>query len=82
MILTTGQGAVKTDFIGSDQPIIQNLGPGTLYVGPSATNLLTTGLYLPVNAVYEYPATLVQGGAEVWLQADVDTCDVRIINVG
>ena len=82
MILTTAAGIVDSGYIGTNQPIIQNLGPGVLYVGPYSTNLSTNGLKLPVNAVYEYPKTLVEGDAKVYIQAIGDSCDVRMMNVG
>lgn len=66
----------------SDRPIIQNLGPGTLYLGTSTEDLYTVGLQLPPNAVYEMPATLVDGAGKVCLLAAIDDCDVRILNVG
>jgi hypothetical protein len=72
----------NTGFSGSTQPIIQNLGPGNVYVGTSSTNLSTTGLYLPAGSVYEFPATLIEGAGTVWLEADAPDTDVRIINVG
>jgi hypothetical protein len=64
------------------RPIIQNLGPGNLYLGQSTTNLSTKGLKLPPNAVYELPAVLVDGAGKVCLLALDDDCDIRIINVG
>jgi len=82
MILTTAAGIVDSGFSGTNQPVIQNLGPGTLYVGPYSTNLSTNGLKLTVNAVYEYPKTLVEGDAKVYIQAIGDSCDVRVMNVG
>jgi hypothetical protein len=76
--------ATPTDsgYSGSQQPIIQNLGPGVLYIGSNGTDLENTGLYLPAGAIYEYPATLVNGAGSVWLLATLDTVDVRIINIG
>jgi hypothetical protein len=82
MIVTTAEGAVDTGFTGSTQPVIQNLGPGNLYIGTLPTNLTTNGLYLPVGAVYEFPATLIEGGNAVFVQASGGNCDVRIMNVG
>ena len=82
MILTTAAGIIDTGFSGTNQPIIQNLGPGVLYVGPYSTDLGTKGLRLPVNAVYEYPKTLVEGDAKVYIQAIGDSCDVRMMNIG
>jgi hypothetical protein len=84
MILNSSQGAVDTGFTGSQQPIIQNLGPGIIYIGPmnDAETLYFNGLKLVVNAVYEYPTTLVEGANKVYIYADADNTDVRIINVG
>ena len=70
-------------FSKSDRPVIQNLGPGTLYLATAAANVETVGIALPINAVYELPATLVEGAGQVYLRATgVGGCDVRIINVG
>jgi len=82
MNITVAQGAYDTGFSNSQAPVIQNLGPGTLYVGNTSSNLTTEGLQLPVGAVYEFPAPLAQGAGAVWIQASGSTCDVRILNVG
>jgi len=84
MIISPSDNAVDSGYEGSQQPIIQNLGPGNIYLGPmnDAETLYYTGLKLPVGAVYEYPATLVEGGKKVFLYADEIGTDVRIINVG
>lgn len=66
----------------SSRPIVQNLGPGTLYIGPSEDNLLSEGLQLKANCVYEVPAPMVEGLVSLYLQAETTTCDVRILNVG
>jgi hypothetical protein len=81
MILSNGD-SYKTEYEGDAQPIIQNLGPGVLYIGSTNDSLATKGLQLPVGAVYEYPARLVDGGGYVWLLASGDNCDVRLQNVG
>jgi len=82
MVITTAQGAVNSGYTGTQQPIIQNLGPGTLYVGTSSADLTTTGLYLPAGAVYEWPKVVQDGSGAIWMQASGGNCDVRIINVG
>lgn len=84
MIITTANTAVDSGFNGSQQPIIQNLGPGIVYIGPwnDATTLTNEGLKIAVNAVYEFPATLVEGANKVYLVADTNSTDVRLINVG
>ncbi len=84
MIINELDGPVNSGFTGSQQPIIQNLGPGDIHIGTSDTDLISNGLFLPVGAVYEFPATLVEGGHALWLQvctAGVEA-DVRILNVG
>jgi hypothetical protein len=69
-------------FGNSTRPIVQNLGPGVLYLGSGDTNLDTVGLRLPPNAVYELPAILVEGPGRICMLATDDDCDVRILNVG
>lgn len=70
-------------FKNSDRPLIQNLGPGTLYLSTTGTNIDTVGIALPVNAVYELPTTLMEGAGRVYLRATgVGGCDVRVLNVG
>ena len=82
MILSYEDDAFKAVLTGGDQPIIQNLGPGTLYVASTPTNITDNGLQLPAGAVYEFPKLLVDGVGQVWLKATTDDCDVRIMNVG
>lgn len=93
MILTSGTSINTGDatamavhslpaFKGTMQPIIQNLGPGDLYVSTGPADITSRGLWLPINAVYELPTILTEGAGQVWLAADGDDCDVRIINVG
>jgi hypothetical protein len=69
-------------FGNSSRPIVQNLGPGILWLGNRNEALETYGLKLPVNAVYELPAILVEGAGQIYLKATDDQCDVRIVNVG
>lgn len=84
MVITEAAGAVDTGFTGSTQPIIQNLGPGSIYINTTGTNVLTTGLFLPSGGVYEFPATLVEGANAVFVQVATGgvSADLRIINVG
>jgi len=82
MIITVAQGAYNTGFSGTQAPVVQNLGPGDLYVHNSNNNVTTEGLYLPPYAVYEFPQVVVEGPGAIWLQALNGDCDVRIVNVG
>lgn len=71
-------------FSKTDRPIVQNLGPGTLYLSTNgAANVETVGIALPINAVYELPAVLMEGAGRIYLRATgVGGCDVRVLNVG
>jgi hypothetical protein len=80
--ITVAQGAFNTGSTATQMPIIQNLGPGTLYLNTVSTNISTDGLQLPVGAVYEFPKVVQDGAGAVWIQAIGGDCDVRIINVG
>ena len=93
MILTSGTSINTSDaaamathslpaFSGTMRPVIQNLGPGDLYLSTSSASITSKGIKLPINAVYELPAVLSEGAAQVWLAASGGNCDVRIINVG
>lgn len=82
MIITTAQGAYNTGYTATQMPVIQNLGPGVLYLSSSSTDILTTGIELPVGAVYEFPKVIQDGAGSVWIQASGGNCDVRTMNVG
>ena len=82
MIITVAQGATNTSFTATQMPVIQNLGPGILYVYNSSTNITTDGLQLPVGAVYELPQVVQDGAGAVFVQATGGNCDVRLMNVG
>lgn len=80
--ITVAQGAYNTGYTATQMPVIQNLGPGVLYLGTSSASLSTTGLQLPVGAVYELPAVVQDGAGAIWIQAIGGDCDVRMLNVG
>jgi hypothetical protein len=82
MIITVAQGAYNTGYTATQMPVIQNLGPGILYVYNSETNITTEGLQLPVGAVYELPQVVQDGAGAVFVQATGGNCDVRLMNVG
>ena len=82
MIITVAQGAYNTGYTATQMPVIQNLGPGTLYVYNSSTSITTEGLQLPVGAVYELPQVVQDGAGAVFVQATGGNCDVRLMNVG
>lgn len=82
MIITVAQGAFNTGFTATQMPVIQNLGPGILFVYNSETDITTEGLQLPVGAVYELPRNVQDGAGALFVQATGGNCDVRLMNVG
>lgn len=61
-------------------PVIQNLGPGILFLDTDGDVDVDSGLKLGVGVVYEFP----ESGAysDIWVVADAEGTDVRIIEVG
>ena len=82
MIISLAAGSVKPTLSKTARPIVQNLGPGTLYFNTNGNDVINTGIKMLPLAVYEFPTTLVEGPGAVWFQAEDDYCDVRILNVG
>lgn len=82
MEITVAAGVVDSGFTGTTAPVVQNLGPGDLFIYNKNTNVTTEGIYLPPFAVYEFPQVVVEGPGAIYLQALNGTCDVRIMNVG
>ena len=81
-MIVSQDDTIKTEYSGDAQPVVQNLGPGVLYIGSTSNDLFNTGLQLPVGAVYEYPARLIDGAQFLWLHAVGGNCDARLLNVG
>ena len=82
MIINPADGPVKAELTITARPIVQNLGPGTLYYSSSPVNIATEGLKMVPEAVYELPTSLVEGVGAIYLVAVGAVCDVRILNVG
>ena len=62
------------------RPVIQNLGPGDIYLDTDGDVDENSGLKLPVNAVYEFPTA---GSLSlIYLVATEADTDVRIIQMG
>jgi len=80
--ITVAAGATQLPFSGTQQFLVQNLGPGVLYLGATSSNLTTEGIQLPVGAVYELPTIVQDGIGAVWVQASGASCDVRSLNIG
>lgn len=66
----------------SATPVVQNLGPGNLYVDHDPAVTATTGFKLVPNSVYEWPHDLGQATGVIYAIADAVSTDVRILVVG
>lgn len=66
---------------GKQRPVIQNLGPGTLYLGEDNTVSTGNGLQLPVGAVFEY-ASAIANDTAVWAVSSLAATDVRVLALG
>lgn len=62
-----------------ETPVIQNLGPGVLYLDTSSSVSVTTGLRVPVDGAYEWPRDVA---TSVYAVASAAGTDVRILKVG
>jgi hypothetical protein len=82
MIIAPAAGPVKPALSRTARPIVQNLGPGTIYLNTSSQNVVSSGIKMEPMAVYEFPTSLVEGAGDLWFEATGDVCDVRILNVG
>lgn len=82
MQVTVGVTATPLVFGGGDTPLIQNLGPGTVYLGRDDTVTAGSGIQLGVGAAYEFPSDLgVSGSSTVYLVSDAAGTDVRYMVV-
>jgi hypothetical protein len=83
MILLAASLAVDSGLNMASRPLIQNLGPGALYIGPSSISatLLTDGISIPANGSFKFPPRAVDtAGREIFMQAATGTqCDVRLL---
>jgi hypothetical protein len=67
--------------IGRSRPLIQNLGPGNVFMSTDSTVTVTSGFMIPVGAAYEFP-TPRSASKGVWLCTDEDGTDVRFVLLG
>lgn len=65
----------------SASPLVQNIGPGTVYFDTRRDVTVGTGFRLAAGAAYEFPRDLNQSGGALFLVADADS-DVRYVEVG
>jgi len=82
MNLTVGTTAVSLGLDSQSTPVIQNLGPGVVYMDNTEDVTTATGLRLAVGDTYEFFRDLNQAGGEIFLVSDTAGTDVRIMVVG
>lgn len=63
------------------RPLIQNLGPGNVYVDTDGDVDADSGFFLVPNAVYEF-STAGGNNSGIWVVADAADTDVRVIGIG
>lgn len=79
--MLVGTSAVSLGVAQSVTPVIQNLGPGNLYLGNSAV-ATSTGFKITPGSAYEFPRHLSYGVGALWAVADQVNTDVRILQIG
>ncbi len=79
--LTVGtDDAVEFEIRGAHSPIVQNLGPGVLYVGNSPQVTAATGLQIPVGGGFEFQREFdAAEERSLWLIASQAGTDVRTL---
>lgn len=80
MRILLGQTPVKLSSSRS-RPVIQNLGPGVVYLETDGDVDVDNGFKLAVGAVYEFPAPGARSKG-IWIMADTDNTDVRVVGMG
>lgn len=79
MRILVGTTAVQIP-VDRSRPVIQNLGPGDLYLDTDGDVDANSGLKLIPTAVYEFP--VAGAGMNVWVVATQASTDVRVIEIG
>lgn len=80
MQVIVGTSAQAVVAQGRTRLVIQNLGPGDVFLDTEGTVTPTAGLKIPVNATYEFPTASADDN--VWLVASAANTDVRVIRIG
>ncbi len=63
------------------RPLIQNLGPGNVYVDTDGDVDAASGFKMVPNSVYEFP-TSGASSVGIWVVADAANTDVRVVGMG
>jgi len=82
MKITVGTTPVSLGLDSDSTPVVQNLGPGVVYMDSTEDVTTATGLKLNVGDTYEFFRDLNQAGGEIFLVSDQAATDVRVMVVG
>lgn len=75
-------GSTPVQLPGSrSRPVIQNLGPGTVYLETDGDVDVDNGFQIVPGAVYEFPSPGARSKG-VWVMADTDGTDIRVVGMG
>ena len=77
--ITVGMSPIALPVTRGETPIIQNLGPGILYLDTRSDVTASTGLLVDVHSAYEWPSDVTRA---VYAVADAEGTDVRVMVVG
>jgi hypothetical protein len=63
------------------RPLIQNLGPGNIFIDTDNNVSMATGFLITPGSVYEFPVSSAFNRG-IWMVSDHDQTDVRVISLG
>ena len=82
-IVLDGVNPVQLSGVGKGRPVIQNLGPGNVYLGTEEAEAdPDAGFKLVPNAGYEFASAAGFEAGGVWITSDAAATDVRVISIG
>ena len=79
MNISVGVAPAAIPIRQGDRPVIQNLGPGDLYIDTEPDVTTASGIKIVVDGSYEFPMDPLK---TVYAVASVDATDVRVMVVG
>lgn len=79
ILLGTTPEQIKGD---SSRPVIQNLGPGIVYLDTDPEVTVDSGIKLAVGTVYEFPTAGSLSIEGIFIVADTADTDVRVMDAG
>lgn len=64
------------------RPVIQNLGPGNVYLDTDGDVDALSGFRIAAGGVYEFPTSGASSPRGIFMVADAANTDVRIVGMG